>query len=332
MQTELPEAGGDAADRRERDRQVSAWSGVHRRGSLVFNAPQRRVFLLLYYWRDRVARVYVSSLSVRPRNDENPQSIVTDRALSNVARNLPSTAQDVSRLFNAVPIPLKERMEELLELVRRGKELAREDDEEMMRLVLRVMKSEPMEEEVKREEKEVKVESVEVEGVLDEMIERGAEKLRGEVSGVSGVSEGGEGGEKGVKGKEKKGKEKETKEKEKKAKAKAQLQLNCTEPAESEKQMEVEKELDLDELFHDLAMINGVMEGDPDEESSEEEKEEVKEEKKEEEEIKSLRQTFKRNPEVKEATSVKRDSMDDLLGVKAVDKSSNVVIPDKSHR
>ena len=96
--------------------------------------------------------------------------------------------------------------------------------------------------------------------------------------------------------------------------------------------MEVEKELDLDELFHDLAMINGVMEGDPDEESSEEEKEEVKEEKKEEEEIKSLRQTFKRNPEVKEATSVKRDSMDDLLGVKAVDKSSNVVIPDKSHR
>ena len=198
MQTELPEAGGDAADRRERDRQVSAWSGVHRRGSLVFNTPQRRVFLLLYYWRDRVARVYVSSLSVRTRNDENPQSIVTDRALSNVARNLPSTAQDVSRLFNAVPIPLKERMEELLELVRRGKELAREDDEEMMRLVLRVMKSEPMEEEVKREEKEVKVESVEVEGVLDEMIERGAEKLRGEVSGVSGVSEGGEGGEKGV--------------------------------------------------------------------------------------------------------------------------------------
>ena len=269
---------------------------------------------------------------MRTRNDENPQSIVTDRALSNVARNLPSTAQDVSRLFNAVPIPLKERMEELLELVRRGKELAREDDEEMMRLVLRVMKSEPMEEEVKREEKEVKVESVEVEGVLDEMIERGAEKLRGEVSGVSGVSEGGEGGEKGVKGKEKKGKEKETKEKEKKAKANAQLQLNCTEPAESEKQMEVEKELDLDELFHDLAMINGVMEGDPDEESSEEEKEEVKEEKKEEEEIKSLRQTFKRNPEVKEATSVKRDSMDDLLGVKAVDKSSNVVIPDKSHR
>ena len=269
---------------------------------------------------------------MRTRNDENPQSIVTDRALSNVARNLPSTAQDVSRLFNAVPIPLKERMEELLELVRRGKELAREDDEEMMRLVLRVMKSEPMEEEVKREEKEVKVESVEVEGVLDEMIERGAEKLRGEVSGVSGVSEGGEGGEKGVKGKEKKGKEKETKGKEKKAKANAQLQLNCTEPAESEKQMEVEKELDLDELFHDLAMINGVMEGDPDEESSEEEKEEVKEEKKEEEEIKSLRQTFKRNPEVKEATSVKRDSMDDLLGVKAVDKSSNVVIPDKSHR
>ena len=332
MQAELPEAGGDAADRRERDRQVSAWSGVHRRGSLVFNAPQRRVFLLLYYWRDRVARVYVSSLSVRTRNDENPQSIVTDRALSNVARNLPSTAQDVSRLFNAVPIPLKERMEELLELVRRGKELAREDDEEMMRLVLRVMKSEPMEEEVKREEKEVKVESVEVEGVLDEMIERGAEKLRGEVSGVSGVSEGGEGGEKGVKGKEKKGKEKETKGKEKKAKANAQLQLDCTEPAESEKQMEVEKELDLDELFHDLAMINGVMEGDPDEESSEEEKEEVKEEKKEEEEIKSLRQTFKRNPEVKEATSVKRDSMDDLLGVKAVDKSSNVVIPDKSHR
>ena len=64
----------------------------------------------------------------------------------------------------------------------------------------------------------------------------------------------------------------------------------------------------------------------------EKEKEEVKEEKKEEEEIKSLRQTFKRNPEVKEATSVKRDSMDDLLGVKAVDKSSNVVIPDKSHR
>lgn len=298
----------------------------------MFNAPQRRVFLLLYYWRDRVARVYVSSLSVRTRNDENPQSIVTDRALSNVARNLPSTAQDVSRLFNAVPIPLKERMEELLELVRRGKELAREDDEEMMRLVLRVMKSEPMEEEVKREEKEVKVESVEVEGVLDEMIERGAEKLRGEVSGVSGVSEGGEGGEKGVKGKEKKGKEKETKGKEKKAKANAQLQLDCTEPAESEKQMEVEKELDLDELFHDLAMINGVMEGDPDEESSEEEKEEVKEEKKEEEEIKSLRQTFKRNPEVKEATSVKRDSMDDLLGVKAVDKSSNVVIPDKSHR
>ena len=298
----------------------------------MFNAPQRRVFLLLYYWRDRVARVYVPSLSVRNRNDENPQSIVTDRALSNVARNLPSTAQDVSRLFNAVPIPLKERMEELLELVRRGKELAREDDEEMMRLVLRVMKSEPMEEEVKREEKEVKVESVEVEGVLDEMIERGAEKLRGEVSGVSGVSEGGEGGEKGVKGKEKKGKEKETKGKEKKAKANAQLQLNCTEPAESEKQMEVEKELDLDELFHDLAMINGVMEGDPDEESSEEEKEEVKEEKKEEEEIKSLRQTFKRNPEVKEATSVKRDSMDDLLGVKAVDKSSNVVIPDKSHR
>lgn len=303
----------------------------------MFNAPQRRVFLLLYYWRDRVARVYVSSLSVRTRNDENPQSIVTDRALSNVARNLPSTAQDVSRLFNAVPIPLKERMEELLELVRRGRELAREDDEEMMRLVLRVMKSEPMEEEeVKREEKEVKVESVEVEGVLDEMIERGAEKLRGEVSGVSGVSEGGEGGEKGVKGKEKeensKGKKKNSKGKEKKAKANAQLQLNCTEPAESEKQMEVEKELDLDELFHDLAMINGVMEGDPDEESSEEEKEEVKEEKKEEEEIKSLRQTFKRNPEVKEATSVKRDSMDDLLGVKAVDKSSNVVIPDKSHR
>ena len=289
----------------------------------MFNTPQRRVFLLLYYWRDRVARVYVSSLSVRTRNDENPQSIVTDRALSNVARNLPSTAQDVSRLFNAVPIPLKERMEELLELVRRGRELAREDDEEMMRLVLRVMKSEPMEEEVKREEKEVKVESVEVEGVLDEMIERGAEKLRGE------VSEGGEGGEKGVKGKEK---EENSKGKEKKAKANAQLQLNCTEPAESEKQMEVEKELDLDELFHDLAMINGVMEGDPDEESSEEEKEEVKEEKKEEEEIKSLRQTFKRNPEVKEATSVKRDSMDDLLGVKAVDKSSNVVIPDKSHR
>ena len=123
----------------------------------MFNTPQRRVFLLLYYWRDRVARMWVPSLSVRPRNDENPQSIVTDRALSNVARNLPSTAQDVSRLFNAVPIPLKERMEELLELVRRGKELAREDDEEMMRLVLRVMKSEPMEEEVKREEKEVKV-------------------------------------------------------------------------------------------------------------------------------------------------------------------------------
>ena len=47
---------GDGGDGGERDREVGVRGSVERRGSLAFSAPQRRVFMLLYLWRDFVAR------------------------------------------------------------------------------------------------------------------------------------------------------------------------------------------------------------------------------------------------------------------------------------
>ena len=166
--------------------------------------------------------------------------MLSDRALSSLARALPTSVAEMAAVFNSVPVVVKEHAEEVLALVREGKAMEKKE------------KKKPA--------------------------ERRACQL-------------------------------------------ALKRVGAAQASGATKQKEVAAELDLNELLHDLAMINGIMEGDEEEESSEEEvkKEEVK---KEEEEIKSIRQTYRAKEE--ETSSVKRSAVDDLLGAREVDMSSAV--------
>lgn len=85
--------------------------------------------------------------------------------------------------------------------------------------------------------------------------------------------------------------------------------------------------LDLDEMFRDLAFISGAMggEAESDSEVETEIKEEETKEDTTEEEFVSLREAYRPTPEKKE--SVKRPAeseTDELLGVKKIDRKSNV--------
>ena len=227
--------------------------------------------------------------------------MLSDRALSSLARALPTSVAEMAAVFNSMPVVVKEHAEEVLALVREGKAMEKEEDEAMRRAVLRAMNREVEEkEEMEVVKEEATEEATEVRGDLDEMVEEGARELKEAEKAME-------------------------KEKKKPAEQRAcQLALKRVGAAQASgatKQKEVAAELDLDELLHDLAMINGIMEGDEEEESSEEEvkKEEVK---KEEEEIKSIRQTYRAKEE--ETSSVKRSAVDDLLGAREVDMSSAV--------
>ena len=227
--------------------------------------------------------------------------MLSDRALSSLARALPTSVAEMAAVFNSVPVVVKEHAEEVLALVREGKAMEKEEDEAMRRAVLRAMNREVEEkEEMEVVKEEATEEATEVRGDLDEMVE-GARELKQ--------------AEKAMEKKEKK------KPAERRACQLALKRVGAAQASGATKQKEVAAELDLDELLHDLAMINGIMEGDEEEESSEEEvkKEEVK---KEEEEIKSIRQTYRAKEE--ETSSVKRSAVDDLLGAREVDMSSAV--------
>ena len=237
---------------------------------------------------------------VRRRSDEGPPSVLSDRALSSLARALPTSVAEMAAVFNSMPVVVKEHAEEVLALVREGKAMEKEEDEAMRRAVLRAMNREVEEkEEMEVVKEEATEEATEVRGDLDEMVEEGARELKEAEKAME-------------------------KEKKKPAEQRAcQLALKRVGAAQASgatKQKEVAAELDLNELLHDLAMINGIMEGDEEEESSEEEvKKEVK---KEEEEIKSIRQAYRTKEE--ETSSVKRSAVDDLLGARDVDMSSAV--------
>ena len=226
--------------------------------------------------------------------------MLSDRALSSLARALPTSVAEMAAVFNSMPVVVKEHAEEVLALVREGKAMEKEEDEAMRRAVLRAMNREVEEkEEMEVVKEEATEEATEVRGDLDEMVEEGARELKEAEKAME-------------------------KEKKKPAEQRAcQLALKRVGAAQASgatKQKEVAAELDLDELLHDLAMINGIMEGDEEEESSEEEvKKEVK---KEEEEIKSIRQAYRTKEE--ETSSVKRSAVDDLLGARDVDMSSAV--------
>ena len=90
---------------------------------------------------------------------------------------------------------------------------------------------------------------------------------------------------------------------------------------------EIEASLDLNEMFRDLAFISGTIGGESESDSEDEaeaKEEEIKEDTKEEEFV-SLREAYR-------PTSEKRESMkrpaepgtDELLGVKKIDRKSNV--------
>ena len=238
---------------------------------------------------------------VRRRSDEGPQAVLSDRALSSLARALPTSVAEMAAVFNSVPVVVKEHAEEVRARVREGKAREKEEDEAMRRAVLRAMNREVEEkEEMEVVKEEATEEAKEVRGDLDEMVEEGARELKE--------------AEKAMEKKEKK------KPAERRACQLALKRVGAAQASGATKQKEVAAELDLDELLHDLAMINGIMEGDEEEESSEEEVK--KEEPKKEEEIKSIRQTYRAKEE--ETSSVKRSAVDDLLGAREVDMSSAV--------
>lgn len=238
---------------------------------------------------------------MRCRSDESPQAVLSDRALSSLARSLPTSMAEMAGVFNSVPVVVKEHGEEVLALVREGKELEKEDEAEMTRAVLRATHRAVEEKEVMEEVTEEVTAEKEVRGDLDEMVEKGAQELKEAEKSM------------------------EKKEKTKKAEKRVcQLVLKRVgakaQASAATKQKEVEAELNLDELLHDLAMINGIMDGD-EEESGSEEEEVKKEEVKKEEEFKSIRQTYRAK---EESPAVKRSAMDDLLGAREVDMSSAV--------
>lgn len=267
---------------------------------MVFSTPQRRVFLLLYLWRDAVARAWRLARRVRRRSDESPQAVLSDRAVSSLARSLPTSMAAMAGVFNSVPAVVKEHGEEVLALVREGKALEKEDEEEMTRAVLRAMHRTVEEKEVMEEVTEAVTETRNVRGDLDAMVEKGAQELM-----------------EAEKAMEKKEKAKEAKEVTCRLVLKRVGAKGVARAAT--KQKEVEAELNLDELLHDLAMINGIM--DADEEESSDEEPVKKEEPAKEEEIKSIRQTYRAK---EESPAVKRSAVDDLLGAREVDMSSAV--------
>ena len=181
--------------------------------------------------------------------------------------------------------------------------IQRSEDDDMDKEIYEARyKKEKVEEKEEMEvvKEEATEEAKEVRGDLDEMVEEGARELKE--------------AEKAMEKKEKK------KPAEQRACQLALKRVGAAQASGATKQKEVAAELDLNELLHDLAMINGIMEGDEEEESSEEEVK--KEEPKKEEEIKSIRQTYRAKEE--ETSSVKRSAVDDLLGAREVDMSSAV--------
>lgn len=238
---------------------------------------------------------------MRRRSDESPQAVLSDRAVSSLARSLPTSMAAMAGVFNSVPAVVKEHGEEVLALVREGKALEKEDEEEMARAVLRAMHRTVEEKEVMEEVTEAATATRNVRGDLDEMVEKGAKELK-----------------EAEKAMEKKEKAKEVTEAECRLVLK---RVGATGVASAAtKQQEVEAELNLDELLHDLAMINGIMDADEEESSSEEEVKKEEEPVKEEE-IKSIRQTYRAK---EETPAVKRSAVDDLLGAREVDMSSAV--------
>ena len=68
--------------------------------------------------------------------------MLSDRALSSLARALPTSVAEMAAVFNSVPVVVKEHAEEVLALVREGKAMEKEEDEAMRRAVLRAMNRE----------------------------------------------------------------------------------------------------------------------------------------------------------------------------------------------
>lgn len=91
---------------------------------------------------------------------------------------------------------------------------------------------------------------------------------------------------------------------------------------------EIEASLDLNEMFRDLAFISGTMGGESesdseDEDEAESKQEETKEDTKEEEFV-SLREAYRPVPEKDSMKRPAEPGTDELLGVKKIDRKSNV--------
>ena len=92
------------------------------RKRLTFNPAQTRVFALLFFWRDALARELHRGNGVTGRMDESPQFILPQISLSKLAHNLPRHTADLFRLLQPVPAVIRSHAREIVELVQRGLE------------------------------------------------------------------------------------------------------------------------------------------------------------------------------------------------------------------
>ena len=91
-----------------------------RRKRLTFNATQTRVFALLFFWRDALAREFRRGNGVTRRLDESPQFVLPQLSLSKLAHSLPRTTAELFRLLQPVPAVIRSHAREVVELVQRG--------------------------------------------------------------------------------------------------------------------------------------------------------------------------------------------------------------------
>ncbi|KAK8794410.1 hypothetical protein JH06_1619 [Blastocystis sp. subtype 4] len=284
------------------------------RKSLVLNNTQRQVFVSLFLWRDTIAR----------EADESPQYILPFVSLTKLAKSVPHTTADLPRLLHPVPVYVRSRAREVIDLIQQASEYSG-SLEGLCDLVeeARVPKTEKEEEE--EEVKEVKQKPVQVwnntPSQLTVLVKDGAVSLQsvyhpnfqakpavittscqldllpqnqGSISSSLLTPEA----------------------------MKEQEQME-----QKQKQMceEIEASLDLNEMFRDLAFISGTMGGESESDSEDEaeaKEEEAKEDTKEEEFV-SLREAYRPTSKKESMKRPAEPGTDELLGVKKIDRKSN---------
>ena len=82
------------------------------RKSLVLNNTQRQVFVSLFLWRDTIAR----------EADESPQYILPFVSLTKLAKSVPHTTADLPRLLHPVPVYVRSRAREVIDLIQQASE------------------------------------------------------------------------------------------------------------------------------------------------------------------------------------------------------------------